>query len=467
VKLLGPALLPPALAVALAVALASAACSSSVGTSAPAPTAPAHAAPAGTAPAGTPAAPTDGCCGPDVLQRALETASRHRVEAISARRFTHAEFWAAVTPSTASPALRTTAIGRSLLGREIRAVTFGRGPTRVLLWSQMHGDESTATMALADIFRFLADGVDDPLRERLARELTVVFVPMLNPDGAELFQRENAAGIDVNRDGRRLVTPEARALKTLHDSLRPAFGFNLHDQNARTRVGATGAQAAIALLAPAYDSTRGYNAVRSRARLLAASIATTLAHDIPGRIAKYDDSFNPRAFGDLIQQWGTSTVLIESGALPGDPQKQRLRSLNAAGILSALDAIATRSYERGGAAAYDALPYNTGGANDLLVLGGRLVLPGQPPLLADLAINYDDPVARSRGLLREVGDLREVVALDTLDATGLFLHPRPVALRSGPGGSWLRIGAAAELDVRRGADAGSELVRQLGVAAGQ
>jgi hypothetical protein len=462
VKLLGPALFPLTLAAALAAALASAACSSSVGTSASTP-----AAPAGTAAAATPTALSDGCCGADVLQHALETVSRHRVAAISARRFTHAEFWAAVAPSTASPALRTTAIGRSMLGREIRAVTFGHGPTRVLLWSQMHGDESTATMALADIFRYLAEGAGDPLRERLARELTVVFVPMLNPDGAELFQRENAAGIDVNRDGRRLATPEAQALKALHDSLRPAFGFNLHDQGARTRVGATGVQAAIALLAPAYDSTRGYNAVRSRARLVAASIATTLGHDIPGRIAKYDDSFNPRAFGDLIQQWGTSTVLIESGALPDDPQKQRLRGLNAAGILSALDAIATGSYERAGAAAYDALPYNTGGANDLLVLGGQLVLPGRPPLLADLAINYDDPVARSRGLLREVGDLREVVALDTLDATGLFLHPGPAALRSGAGGSWLRIGASAEIDLRRGADAGSELVRQLGGPAGR
>jgi hypothetical protein len=65
---------------------------------------------------------------------------------------------------------------------------------------------------------------------------------MLNPDGAELFQRENAAGMDVNRDGRQLSTPEARALKGLRDRLSPDFGFNLQDQNARTRVGARGLQ---------------------------------------------------------------------------------------------------------------------------------------------------------------------------------------------------------------------------------
>lgn len=86
-----------------------------------------------------------------------------------------------------------------------------------MLWSQMHGDEATATMALADIFGFLADTRTSELRSRLTRSLSIVFVPMLNPDGAELFQRQNAVGIDVNRDARRLVTPEARALRALHE----------------------------------------------------------------------------------------------------------------------------------------------------------------------------------------------------------------------------------------------------------
>jgi len=404
-----------------------------------------------------------GCCAP-ALAEGLRIAEQHRVDAIAARRFTHDELWRAMAPSLASPALRTEEIGRSTHGRALRSVTFGQGPTTVLLWSQMHGDESTATMALADIFRFLADAQPHPLRERLRERLTVTFVPMLNPDGAELFQRENAAGVDVNRDGRRLATPEGRALKTLRDRLRPQFGFNLHDQSARTRVGRTGPQAAIALLAPAHSADRSFNAVRARARLVASTIAQTLAHEIPGRVAKYDDEFNPRAFGDLIQQWGTSTVLIESGALPDDPQKQRLRALNVAAILGALDAIATGSYADAGPAAYEALPYNTGGANDLLIAGGQLVLPGQPPITVDVAVNFDDPVARTGGRVREVGDLRDVVAIDTLHAAGLFLHPGTSALTRGAGGVWLRIGAPAELEVRRGAEATSALVRRVHAA---
>ncbi|HEX6643594.1 MAG TPA: M14 family zinc carboxypeptidase [Gemmatimonadales bacterium] len=396
------------------------------------------------------------------LTRGLEIAARYRVSAIDDRRFTHRQFWDAVAPSLRSAAFRTEEIGRSIQGREIRAVTFGTGPVRVLLWSQMHGDEATATMALADIFRFLADAGPDPLRERLRRSLTIVFVPLLNPDGAELFQRENAAGVDVNRDGRRLATPEARALKGIRDRVEPHFGFNLHDQGARTRVGRTGRQAALALLAPAYDAERSYNEVRSRARLVAATIATILAPELDGRIAKYDDTFNPRAVGDLMQTWGASTVLIESGALPDDPDKQRLRALHVPAILGALDAIATRTYESADPAAYDSLPFNTGGATDLMLRGGSLVLPGMPPVRADVALNFEDAVARRDGRVREVGDLDGAIAIDTMDVSGLYIHPRPAALERRDGGSWLRIGAPAAFDIRRGADPASELVRRLG-----
>lgn len=405
----------------------------------------------GTAP-GTPAGTSIG----------LAIAERYKVDAIRERRFTHARFWEAVAPSLAAPGFRTEEIGRSIQGRPIRAVTFGKGPVPVLLWSQMHGDEATATMALADIFRFLAEGRDDPLRTRLERELTLVFVPMLNPDGAELFQRENAAGVDVNRDGRRRSTPEAQALKAIRDRIVPRFGFNLHDQSARTRAGRTGEQAAIALLAPAYDSGRSYNEVRSRARLVASVIAGLLAPELPRRVAKYDDTFNPRAFGDLMQTWGASTVLIESGALPDDPQKQRLRALNVVAILGALDAIASKSYESADPAVYDALPFNASGASDLILAGGSLVLPGQPPLRADVAINFADAVARTGGRVDEVGDLENAVAIDTLDVTGLFLHPRPAALERRGDATWFRVGAPAHIDIRRGPTPESELVRPLG-----
>jgi hypothetical protein len=406
-------------------------------------------------------APLAGCCSREAFSEALRIAEQYRNPAITERRFTHAQFWNAVENSIHAPALRYESVGQSILGREIRAVTFGNGPTRVLLWSQMHGDEATATMALADLFRFFAEGTSNPLHQRIGRDLTVVFVPMLNPDGAELFQRQNAIGIDVNRDARRLVTPEARALKSLRDRLDPQFGFNLHDQNARTRAGRDGPASGIALLPPAYDDPKSYNDVRARARLVAATLARAFAYEIPGRVAKYDDEFNPRAFGDLMQQWGTSTVLIESGALPDDPQKQRLRALNAAAILVALDAIATRGYQSADPAWYERLPFNAGGAYDLLARGGNLVLDDKAPVLVDLAINYEDAVARTGGRIRDVGDLADVIAIDTLDLDGLYIHPSPNVLTRTPAGALLRLGADAELEIRRGPSPSSELVRRI------
>lgn len=395
------------------------------------------------------------------IAEVLRIADTHKNTALTRRRFTHTEFWRAIQPSLSSPRLQLEAVGRSLLGRELRTVSFGTGPVTVLLWSQMHGDESTATMALADIIAWLAAPESDAFRDRLASSLTVVMLPMLNPDGAERFQRENAVGIDVNRDARRLATPEAGVLKALRDRLRPAFGFNLHDQNARTRVGRNGPPAAFALLAPAADPEKAWGPGRARARLVAAGIARDLNGQFAGRVAKYDDAFNARAFGDLMQTWGTSTVLIESGALPDDPEKQALRRLNVLAMLRALDAIATRGYELADPSDYEQLAFNAGGAYDLLIRGGHLVLPGLPPLLADLAINYDDAVAKTGGRVREVGDLTGAVALDTLDATGAFLHPRPEALQLVRGQPYLTIGARAALDLRASAEPGSALRRRI------
>lgn len=406
------------------------------------------------------------CCGDSAMGVGLRIAADYREPAITARRFTHEAFWNAVLPVVTHAGFRVEEVGRSLHGRALRTITIGTGRDTVLLWSQMHGDESTATMALADLFRWFAntraEDRDDALRERILTGLTLVFLPMLNPDGAERFQRENAIGVDVNRDARNLATPEARALKSVRDRLQPRFGFNLHDQGARTRAGRQGEQAAIALLAPPYDAARGYNAVRERARLVAATLALSFGTELPARVAKYDDGFNPRAFGDLMQQWGTSTVLIESGALPGDPEKQRLRALHVGALLSVFDALATGAYTSADPDWYESLPFNASGASDLLIVGGQLVMPGMPPMRVDLAVNYDDAVARMGGRVREVGDLAGVIALDTIDVQGLFLHPAPSALTSGPGGAMLRMGAPASFEVRRTASAGSERVRVIG-----
>jgi len=186
-------------------------------------------------------------------------------------------------------------IGQSLEERGISMVSCGTGPKHILLWSQMHGDEATATLALLDLFQFLARrATADQWVESMLERTMIHAIPMLNPDGAERMQRHTAVHIDMNRDAQMLATPEARILRDAQRQLSPFFGFNLHDQPLSS-VGNTTRVAALALLAPALDEERSQTPVRRRAMQIGALIVRSLAPFVGGHIATYDDAFEPRA----------------------------------------------------------------------------------------------------------------------------------------------------------------------------
>ena len=46
-------------------------------------------------------------------------------------------------------------LGHSEAGLPIHAVKIGSGSIRILMWSQMHGNESTTTKAVFDLFNYL------------------------------------------------------------------------------------------------------------------------------------------------------------------------------------------------------------------------------------------------------------------------------------------------------------------------
>ena len=384
-----------------------------------------------------------------------------RVSGLDQRRFGSRTYWDLVASIVdTDAAIACERVGESAEGRPLRMVSFGEGPVRVLAWSQMHGDESTATMALADIVAFAARHPRHAVVRSLARRLSVHFVPMLNPDGAARFWRHNAAGMDVNRDARRLATPEGRALKAVRDRIRPDFGFNLHDQSTRFRVGDSDRMAAIALLAPAHNAECGINRRRRAAMRVCGVVRRAIEPLVGGHVTRYDDAFNPRAFGDLMGAWGASTILIESGGWRGDPQKQYLRKVNFVGILSALASIADGSYAQADLAGYDRLPPNGRMVSDLLLAGGTLIAPGLPPIAADVLIDYGDPLTRSDPTIVEVGDLADREAGETIAADGLFVvagegHRAPNgSARIGPG-------VPADLVVARD-PAGRAVVRRMG-----
>ncbi len=312
-------------------------------------------------------------------------------------------------------------IGKSFEGRPIRLIKIGSGDIKILLWSQMHGDESTATMAIADIFSYFQKNSDTKEIKELLSKLSLLFIPMLNPDGAARHQRLTAQCIDMNRDAIALVTPEAQLLKKIQNEYQPDFGFNLHDQELSTVKG-TKEISAIAFLAPAMDEEKSDNEVRVRAKKVAAFLTEKMMEVVPGKITRYDDGYEPRAFGDSIQSWGTSTVLIESGHTIGDPEKFFIRKLNAVGLLSAFDAIASGTYSNADISVYEKLPANSERAYDLIIRNVLIKYKNGQTTPADLGISYQvDTHTTDTPILFEVGDLSPLVGLKEIDGGGKLI----------------------------------------------
>jgi hypothetical protein len=353
----------------------------------------------------------------DVARELFSNYETFKFAEITSRRFKQADMLCWLHALQALGLFAMSPLGSSAEGRTIPLLTFGTGPVTVLLWSQMHGDEPTATMALLDLLNFLSREGEHPVTKAITDKLKILVVPMLNPDGAERFQRRTAQAIDMNRDALSFETPEARLLKTVCDRHKPAFGFNLHDQDSRYTVGNTKEVSTIALLAPAFDDARSDNHVRLAAKQVAALFASVMYEFIPGHVSKYDDAFEPRAFGDNIQRWGTSTVLVESGGWPNDREKMFIRKLNTVGLLAGLFSIASDSYTQAPMSAYDQLPFGTKCLYDLILRGARLqAAETASPVTVDVGINIDETVDEATGAAELVGTIVDIGDLNVYGA---------------------------------------------------
>ena len=325
-------------------------------------------------------------------------------------------------------------IGVSSEGRSINLLTIGSGKKKIFMWSQMHGDEPTATMGVLDMLSYMGKNTTAPEVRKILAETTLLIIPMLNPDGAERFQRRSVHGIDINRDALQLQTNEARILKQTRDRYSPEYGFNLHDQEPRYTVGSTGKVATIALLAPTYDYAKSENAVRLRAKKVAAALVDIFAPFIDGHISRYDDSFESRAFGDNIQKWGTSTVLMESGGAKDDPEKMSIRKLNCVALLGICYSIATGDYEHAVVSRYERLPENTKNLYDIIITGITLTFAnGVAPVVVDIGMNSEDSVGSDGIVLQkqkivDIGDLSKQSTFQLIDAKGKSADGREIVM---------------------------------------
>jgi hypothetical protein len=214
-------------------------------------------------------------------------------------------------------------IGESVLGEPIYNYQVGTGKTKIFLWSQMHGNESTTTKALFDFVNLLNSETD--LAKQFLDAFTFYAIPMLNPDGAKLYTRANVNEVDLNRDSQSLTQPESRVLRAAFEEFKPHYCFNLHDQRTIFGVSDTGKPATMSFLAPSYNEERDINPSRLQAINLIAGINDVLQQYLPGQIGRFDDSFNINCIGDTFQYLGVPTLLFEAGHFQDDYLREQTR----------------------------------------------------------------------------------------------------------------------------------------------
>ncbi len=344
------------------------------------------------------------------------------------KRFTHKEILSLIRSEKLKDNFRPNSLGFSVEGREIFSLEYGEGNITVLIWTQMHGDEATATMALFDLMNFLnkSDEFND-LRNHIKQNLNVVMVPMLNPDGAERMIRQNAIGIDLNRDAKNLTAPESRILMELVEKHKPEYAFNMHDQDFRWTVGETNNLARISLLAPVFDREKSIDEKRSNAMKLVVDLKYELDEFIPGNIARYKDDFEPRSFGDTIAGKGVSVITIESGRDIDDPHKFYYRKLNFLMLVSVLDKIISKEHHSINVNEYFDIPVNGNFMFDL-ILRNVWLEKGNEIYKVDIAINREEkyePGSRKLYLqseIMEIGDLSTLCGIEEFDCSELTIE---------------------------------------------
>ncbi|MGB5500547.1 MAG: M14 metallopeptidase family protein [Maribacter sp.] len=239
------------------------------------------------------------------------------------------------------PNFKVDKIGESVKGLPINSVTFGNGSMRILMWSQMHGNESTTTKAVFDVLNWV--GTESKLSNSILKNCTIKIIPILNPDGAKAYTRFNANDIDLNRDAQDRSQPESRILRTCFEDFKPDFCFNLHDQRTIFNVGGAPKPATVSFLAPAFDEERNSSESRAISMQLIVAMNQALQKIIPNQVGRYDDGFNANCVGDTFQMLGTPTILFEAGHCPDDYERESTRAHIFKALITALQVISTNS----------------------------------------------------------------------------------------------------------------------------
>ncbi len=267
-------------------------------------------------------------------------------------------------------------IGKSVNGQPIYGLMLGEGKRKIMMWSQMHGNESTTTKAVLDMVNFLISESEEA--KNILENCQLLIIPILNPDGAAAYTRVNANSVDLNRDALDRSQPETQVLWSQFDSFQPDFCFNLHDQRTLFSAGDLNKVATVSFLSPASDSKRSLTPTRTTAMKLIVGMNNRLQQEIPGHIGRYDDAFNANCVGDSFQMQEVPTILFEAGHYPKDYQREETRKFIYLALMEALGIISADKCDEFVVQDYLKIPENEKWFYDILVKNADVVNPNIP-----------------------------------------------------------------------------------------
>ena len=317
--------------------------------------------------------------------------------------------------------MRLTTEGTSVWGENIYSIEFGNGPKKILMWSQMHGNESTTTKAVLDLLEFIVTDQNDDFKNSVMELCTLKIILVLNPDGLINYTRVNAKAVDLNRDASNLTQPESKILRRVFEDFEPEYGFNLHDQRTIFSAGKQNKPATVSFLAPAYNEAREVNETRKKAMQVIIGMNEYLQTVIPNQIGRYDDSFNLNCVGDYFQSRGTSTILFEAGHFPEDYDREETRKYIFLALYSALTEIISSDYRNKDIEGYKEIPENEKLYYDIIVKNAEV-----NGAVKDVAIQYEEILRNNRlhwlPKIQGVGDFTNFFGHKTVNAKNKILR---------------------------------------------